>query len=478
MSVLSNLEPKEVFNYFEQICRIPHGSGNVKQISNYLANFAKEHNLKYIQDEMQNLIIFKDGTRGYENSMPVIIQGHMDMVCEKSPECTKDMTKEGLELCVDGDTVYAKGTTLGGDDGIAVAFILAILASDTIEHPPIEALITTDEETGMFGAQALDTSVLSAKRMLNIDSEVEGVFTVSCAGGCVAECKLPIEREDFSGECVTVTVYGLRGGHSGVEIDKGRANADEFLARALSHIAFSEDIRIADICGGLKHNAIPNEASVVIVCKDKAKIKDSISELACNLKKEYAVTDKDIDIRVDDAQYIKPLNEKSTKALIALLSSLPNGIQNMSFDIEGLVQTSLNLGVINIKDDAFRAELSLRSSIESQKIMLQEKLKTILSYFGGSVEIMGDYPSWEYMSDSPLRDTMTEVFTEQYGHKPKIEAIHAGLECGLFSGKIKGLDCISIGPDLTNIHTFNEKMHIKSVQRTWKLVIETLKRLK
>lgn len=478
MNILSNIEPKEVFCYFEEICSIPHGSGNVTQISNYLVSFAKEHNLKFIQDEKENVIIFKDGTKGYENSKPVIIQGHMDMVCEKAPDCTKDMSKEGLDLCVDGDTIFAKGTTLGGDDGIAVAFILAILSSNTIAHPPIEAVITTDEETGMFGAEALDTSVLSSKCLLNIDSEIEGIFTVSCAGGCVAECTLPIDREDTNGECVEISIGGLLGGHSGIEIDKGRANANEILARVIYHISLTEDIRIIRINGGLKHNAIPNKSNAAIICKDKEKIKDICSKYLFNLKKEYAVTDKDIDILVTDTEYKKPLSEKSTKKLIALLSAMPNGIQNMSFDIEGLVQTSLNLGIIKLDDENFNATYCIRSSVDSQKAMLKEKLKTIFSYLGGKVEISGDYPGWEYKADSKLRDTITEVFTEQYGHKPKIEAIHAGLECGLFAGKIEGLDCISIGPDLTDIHTFNEKMHIESVQRTWNLVLETLKRLK
>lgn len=478
MRVLSNIQPEKVFYYFEEICNIPHGSGNLLQISNYLVDFAKEHKLKYRKDEKQNVVIFKKGTKGYENSEAVILQGHMDMVCEKSPDCTKDMLKEGLDLCTENGTIFAKGTTLGGDDGIAVAYILAILSSSDIEHPPIEAIFTTDEETGMFGATFLDTSDLKAKTLLNIDSEVEGVFTVGCAGGVEAECTLPIEREDFDGNPLKITVSGLLGGHSGIEINKGRANANMILSRILNEISFEQDIRISELFGGLKVNAIPNNSTAVIFCKNAEKINALCEELDRVLSNEYDKTDNGITISVMPCEYKKPLDEKSTQALLSLLSALPNGIIDMSFDIDGLVETSLNLGIMNTDENTFVAKYNIRSNVESKKNMLVQRLSQILKYFGGKFRTYGDYPSWEFSENSKLLNIMSDVYFEQYGNVPKIETIHAGLECGIFAGKIKGLDCVSIGPDITDIHTYNEKLHIKSVERTWELILETLKRLK
>ena len=478
MRVLSNIQPEKVFYYFEKICNIPHGSGNLELISNYLVDFAKEHNLKYRKDKKQNVVIFKDGTKGYKNSKAVILQGHMDMVCEKAPDCTKDMQKEGLDLCTENGTIFAKGTTLGGDDGIAVAYILAILSSNNIEHPPIEAIFTTDEETGMFGATFLDTSDLKAKTLLNIDSEVEGVFTVGCAGGVEAKCTLPIKREDYNGAPLKITVSGLLGGHSGVEIDKGRANANMILSRILNEISLEQDIRISELFGGLKVNAIPNNSTAVILCKNAEKINTICEELDRALSSEYDKTDNGITISVLPCEYKKPLDEKSTQAVISLLSTLPNGIIDMSFDIDGLVETSLNLGIMNTDENTFVAKYNIRSNVESKKNMLVQRISAIVKYFDGKFETYGDYPSWEFFENSKLLNIMSDVYCEQYGNAPKIETIHAGLECGIFAGKIKGLDCVSIGPDITDIHTYNERLHIKSVERTWELILETLKRLK
>ncbi|MBQ0098136.1 MAG: aminoacyl-histidine dipeptidase [Oscillospiraceae bacterium] len=478
MRVLSNIQPEKVFYYFEEICNIPHGSGNLLQISNYLVDFAKEHNLKYRKDKKQNVVIFKDGTKGYENSEAVILQGHMDMVCEKAPGCTKDMQKEGLDLCTENGTIFAKGTTLGGDDGIAVAYILAILSSNDIEHPPIEAIFTTDEETGMFGATFLDTSDLKAKTLLNIDSEVEGVFTVGCAGGVEAKCTLPIKREDYNGTPLKITVSGLLGGHSGVEIDKGRANANMVLSRILNKISLEQDIRISELFGGLKVNAIPNNSTAVILCKNAEKINTICEELDRALSSEYDKTDNGITISVLPCEYEKPFDEKSTQAVISLLSALPNGIIDMSFDIDGLVETSLNLGIMSTDENTFVTKYNIRSNVESKKNMLVQRISAIMKYFDGKFETYGDYPSWEFSENSKLLNIMSDVYSEQYGNAPKIETIHAGLECGIFAGKIKGLDCVSIGPDITDIHTYNEKLHIKSVGRTWELILETLKRLK
>ncbi len=478
MAVLGHLEPKQVLHYFEQLCAIPHGSRNNTQISNWLVQFAVEHGLEHYQDAAENVIIIKEATAGYEDAEPVILQGHMDMVCEKAADCDKDMARDGLDLAVDGDLIYAKGTTLGGDDGIAVAMALALLDSKDIPHPRLEVVITTDEEIGMEGAIALDVSPLKAKRMLNIDSEDEGVFTVSCAGGGTAVVTLPVVRKAYDGVAMTVTVDGLAGGHSGVEIHKGRANADMLLGRVLYAAAQSAELRLISVDGGLKDNAIPTAAQAIIVTDNAEAVTRVCEEMNAAFRAEYSVTDKGVRLSAVRGGSGTAMDEASTKRVIALLLCAPNGVQVMSADIAGLVQTSLNLGVLTTGEAEVKASFCLRSSVDSQKRMLVQRLECLAQQLGGSMVLAGDYPGWAYRQDSPLRDLMTEVFTQQYGHAPKIEAIHAGLECGLFAGKIPGLDCVSFGPDLSDIHTPRERMSVSSVQRVWAMLLEILRRMK
>lgn len=477
MGVLEHLEPYSVFRYFEEISAIPHGSGNTKKISNYLVEFAKQHGLEYYQDALQNVIIIKPATAGYENAAPVILQGHMDMVCEKAPDCTKNMETEGLDLAVEGDTIYAKGTTLGGDDGIAVAMALAVLDAEDLPHPRVEAVFTVDEETGMEGAMGLDVSPLQGKRMLNIDSEEEGVFTVSCAGGVVSCCTLPLQRETLEAEGMTVTVSGLAGGHSGVEIHKHRANANMLLGRVLAAVSERTEIRIHSVNGGLKDNAIPVKAQAVLIAADSSAAMDVICEMENVFRREYASADGAISVTASPCSVSGPVDAASTQKILCMLLNLPNGIQEMSADIPGLVQTSLNLGILKTEESAVHASFCVRSSIETQKQMLMQRLEFFMRQLGGSVRHTGNYPGWQYQPDSALRELMTEVYTGQYGCPPKVEAIHAGVECGLFAGKIPGLECVSFGPDLTDIHTFREKMHIASVQRVWNMMTEILKRM-
>lgn len=478
MAVLGHLEPQSVFLFFEQICAIPHGSGNTKTISDWLVRFAQARGLEHVQDAWNNVIIIKKATAGYENAAPVILQGHMDMVCAEAPACKKDMAHEGLELAVEGDTVYAKGTTLGGDDGIAVAMALAVLDAHDLCHPRVEAVFTVDEETGMQGAMHLDTGILKGKRMLNLDSEVEGVFTVSCAGGNVSRCVLPVERADFSGAGFTISIDGLQGGHSGVEIHKGRANANVLLGRVLYALRQKTAFRIAAVEGGRKDNAIPVSARAAVVVAGEEAVRTVCADMQASFRNEYRVTDPGVSVTVSAEPCGTPLDEASTGRAVCMLSCLPDGIQAMSADIPGLVQTSLNLGILTTEAQAVTASFCVRSSVASQKQMLVNRLHCLMTQLGGRLEVSGDYPGWEYRKESPLRELMTEVFTEQYGHAPKIEAIHAGVECGLFAGKIPGLDCVSFGPDLTDIHTFRERMHIASVGRTWALVTEVLRRMK
>ena len=478
MAVLENLEPKSVFGFFEQMASIPHGSGNTKQVSDWLVSFAKERNLEYYQDDLNNVIIIKEATPGYENGEPIILQGHMDMVCQQSPDCTKNMEVDGLDLGIDGDTVYAKGTTLGGDDGIAVAMCLAVLDAEDLPHPRVEAVFTVDEETGMYGAIGIDVAPLKARRLLNIDSEDEGVFTVSCAGGNISRCTLPLVRADFAGEALTVTVDGLQGGHSGIEINKGRANSNMTMGRILTAIRAKTDLRIIDVTGGQKDNAIPNCTVANILVADAEAARAACAAMEADLKVEYVTTDPAIAVHVEAGKAAAAMDQASSDKVICMLTCLPNGIQVMSADIEGLVQTSLNLGVLFTEENQLTASFCVRSSVESQKAMVVARLKNLMAQLGGAVDVQGDYPGWAYQQESPLRDLLVEVFSEQYGREPKVEAIHAGVECGMFVGKMPGLDCVSIGPDLRNVHTFNERMYIGSVQRTWKLLLETLKRMK
>ena len=479
MAVLNHLEPQRVFRFFEELCAIPHGSGNTKAVSDWLVDFAKARGLRYVQDQLNNVVIFRDATPGYESAEPVILQGHMDMVCEKEPGCTKDMAAEGLDLVLEGDTVSARGTTLGGDDGIAVAMAMAILDDDSLSHPAIEAIFTVDEETGMYGAEGLDVSVLKGRRMLNMDSEDEGIFTVSCAGGARADCCLPVTRSAFSAPVQEIAVTGLVGGHSGVEINKGHANANVLMGRLLRAMAAVTELRLVSAEGGSKGNAIPTAAAAVVTVADGSAARKAAETLAAEMKKEYRIADPGLTVAVETVETKSlPMDEVTTGKALCMLTCLPNGVQAMSMDIPGLVQTSLNIGILKCGDDEMTAVCSVRSSVASQKQMVRDRLRCLTEQMGGRVDVIGDYPAWEYLPDSPLRERMIEVYREQYGKEPVVETVHAGLECGLLGEKLPGLDCVSFGPDLTDIHTPRERMHIASVQRTWKLLCEVLKRSK
>ena len=482
MAVLSGLEPQAVFQYFEALCAIPHGSGNTKPISDYCVRFAREHGLRCIQDESNNVIIFKDGTKGYEHSAPVMLQGHLDMVCEKTADCPIDFAKDGLTLRLDGDIISANGTTLGGDDGIAVAYGLALLASDDIPHPPLEVVFTTDEETGMFGAAALDCSPLKARTMLNVDSEQEGILLVSCAGGCCVSCRLPVQREPAKGVQVTLKVSGLMGGHSGVEIDKGRANANQLLGRTLNELRKELPFGLIDVSGGLKDNAIPREAVAHLVVDPAAvdRVRAFSGKYQEIFASEFRATEPTLSLtaEADEAGEVSVMSDPGKTSVIAALVNLPGGIQRMSADILGLVQTSLNMGILSTSEDEVTMRFAVRSSVGTEKEELCSRIASLMGILGGTVDRVGDYPAWEYRPDSRLRDLMVEVFTEQYGHEPEVQAIHAGLECGLFAGKLPGLDCVSIGPDMLDIHTTGERMSVASAQRTWEYILAVLKRLK
>ena len=475
---LAGLTPASVFGYFEKICSIPHGSGNTKLISDYLVSFAKEHGIGYIQDDLNNVILFQDGTCGMEDHAPVILQGHMDMVCEQDADCLIDMQTQGLDIDHDDQWIFANGTTLGGDNGIAVAYALALLADKSIPHPPLEVIITVDEETGMFGAAGIDLSMLKGRTLVNLDSEDEGIFTVSCAGGARGTIHLPLERRVVYGPCVKLTVDGLQGGHSGVEIHKNRANANKVMGQLLGRVQALMPVCITKLSGGAKDNAIPRscQATLVLLGMQPERINDITAELQNMLRTEY--DEPEAVVRGDNVEALggMALTQECSSKVIALLNAAPNGVQAWSEDISGLVQTSLNLGVLTM-DEELTMTFAVRSSVNQEKRELLHKLQELAEFHGGSYTEVGDYPAWEYKKDSRLREIMVETFRDMFDKAPEVVAIHAGLECGLLSEKLPGLDCVSIGPDMEDIHTSRERLNIASTRRTWEFLLEVLKKL-
>lgn len=498
MNVLKDLQPLRVFYYFEEISRIPHGSGNVDAISDYLVAFAKNKGLEYKQDELKNVILKKPATAGYENEPTVILQGHMDMVTVKEADCPLDLKKDPLCLETDGEWLWAKGTSLGGDDGIAVAYALAILESDSIAHPALEVIITVNEETGMDGATGIDLSELKGKRMLNLDSEEEGIFLVSCAGGVRQKCDLTFKMADQTElqnlKRVEITLSGLLGGHSGEEIDKQRGNAIQLFGRMLWQVASKYDICLATAKGGVADNAIPNSLSALFFVKeaDLDAVEVILQHTLTEIKTEYGSRDPGIKLEVktenatgvatEETNILKykggnalqAITEEETKRLVAFLCSLPFGVQAMSTQINGLVETSLNPGILEFADGKLSVHISLRSSVEAAKEALIERVGALVHLAGGTCTLSGNYPGWQYREDSPLREKMIRIYKKMYGTEPKVEAIHAGLECGILADKISNLDCVSIGPDMRDIHTTKERLSISSTARVWDFVLKML----
>ncbi len=480
MGVLSGLKPEKVFTYFEEIARIPHGSGNVEAISDYLAGFARERGLYYIQDEVKNVIIVKEASPGYEQEPALILQGHMDMVAVHKPELTIDMTREPLKLAVEGDRIYAEGTSLGGDDGIAVAYALALLDDDTLRHPRLEVVITVDEEVGMDGARAIDLSMLQGHRLLNLDSEEEGIFLTSCAGGARIRCAVDLSKQcrEMTGEIYELTVGGLQGGHSGAEIHKERGNSNLLMARLLQKLAGSIRAGLCGCEGGLADNAIPRvtKARVLVEKEDEADFRDLVARYDAVLRDELATKDPEVSVTAasQGTGMERCLTGDGLRRAADYLYSLPCGVQAMSADVPGLVETSLNLGILKVCDGIVEAEFSVRSCVDSSKQALLDKVQALTALAGGRCEVTGDYPGWAYRVDSPLRDKMIALYEEMYGEKPRVEAIHAGLECGILASKISDLDGISFGPNMYDIHTTEETLSISSTQRVWEYLVRLL----
>lgn len=477
MSKLENLTPERVFHYFEEMSAIHRGSGDMEAISQYCIDFAKKHNLEYYTDELRNVVIFKEGSDGYENAQPVILQGHLDMVCQKNEDCTIDFLKEGLDIFVEGDFVKAKNTTLGADNGIAVSMVLAILESNTIAHSPIEAIFTTDEETGMYGAKALDMSVLKGKRMINIDSEEDDCITVSCAGGSDFKTTKKINRTSKTGYKATITLKGLRGGHSGIEINSGKLNANKIIGKALSSLSGKLDFEIISINGGDKPNAITNRCVVELYVNNECN--ELITSVLNDVIAEFidAENNLDFELNIDKNCECKTFGKELTNYITEILATTPNGVIKMSENIENLVETSLNLGVLFTNDNELVLHYALRSNKNDGLLKLENDMIEFFKKYDFEIDTFGHYPPWEYRKDSSLRDMYKDLYCEVFGKEPRIEAIHAGLECGVFASQIEDFDCIAIGPNIYDAHTVNERLSIKSTQAIYDTIVKLLAKM-
>lgn len=480
MSVLSDTEPKEVFHFFEEISQIPRGTYHTKEISDYCVKFAKERNLEVIQDELNNVIIKKPGTAGYESSDPVIIQGHLDMVCEKTADSDHDFLKDPLQIYVEDGFVKAKDTTLGADDGIAIAMALAVLDSDSIAHPPVEAVFTVDEEVGMDGAEGIDLSPLKGTMLLNLDSEDDDTLIAGCAGGFRFVYRLPVQRTKMTGKSLTVEICGLKGGHSGVEIDQQRGNAHKLAGRLLYHLSQEIKMTLSEINGGSKDNVIPSVNRFVIITEEAEKAKKIICEMLQTWKQEFGADEPNLDIKVTetDEQEYYTMTEETTRKIIFFLMNCPNGVDEYSRSLEGLVETSDNLGVIVTEEACVRFKILTRSGVTTKLKEFKERYACLAEFLGGTYTIDSEYPAWMFREHSKIRPIVADAFEKVYGTRPEITTIHAGLECGLLSGKKPELDCVSFGPNMRDVHSVNERLEIASTVRVWKVMQEILKQCK
>ena len=461
---------EKVVRFFEEFSAIPHGSGNTSMIADYLVDFAKKRNLEYTRDAADNVVIRKGATKGFENRPAVIFQGHLDMVAEKKPGAEIDMEKDGLKLYRDGDFLRAENTTLGGDDGVALAYALAVLDADDIPHPDFEAVFTSDEEIGLLGAVAIDPEAIKGRLLINIDSDEEGVFTVGCAGGMRSDVVLPVRRTEVCSKAYKLKATGFKGGHSGVEIDKGRVNANKALVEVISRIG---DISIHELRGGNADNAIPRECECIFSREDDPT--ELISRLADEVKAKYSDIEPDISFVTEAVECAgMGVCTEDSMRLISLLDKLPSGIIAMSSDVAALVETSLNMGILKLQSDRAEVSFSVRSAKGTEKKKLGDRLEAIAKEHGADYSTRGEYPAWEYKKDSHLRDVMKKVYEDMYEKSPEIVIIHAGLECGIFSEKLDGVDCVSIGPNNYDIHTTEERLSLSSLERVWEFLKRVL----
>ncbi len=483
--MLEELKSEKIFYFFGQISEIPRGSYHNEKISEYLIQFAADRGLSYYADSKKNVIIRKSGTKGYENAKPVILQAHMDMVCESDADSAgkHDFLTEPLDLYIDGDFIKAKNTTLGADNGIGMAYILTILDGGTeYKHPPLEALFTADEEVGMLGAAALDLTELKGKFLINLDTEEEGHLLASCAGGISLNVSFGLKNKTLMEEiketerAVRISVKGLTGGHSGMDIDKNRTNAAIVLGRIL--FPLTDRCRLAEFKGGISSNAITREAEAVLLLEQDKKLWNSFCGNINHIIDELCTSEPDISINCEAyTGELAVVGKDLTNRVLSFLNTVPQGVQVMSPDMEGLVESSVNMGSMRMTEDRVEMKFCLRSQRAGYKEYLCRKIILLAEQFGGTCEREGDYPAWDYKKDSALRNVVSDTYREMYGNDMVLEGVHAGLECGVFSEGIKGIDMISIGPDITDAHSPKERVSISSARRVFKLLTKVLEEM-
>ena len=479
MNTINELKPTDVFYWFRKLSEIPRGSGNTGAVSDFLEQFARERSLKVLKDSYGNVTIFKEACGTKADLSPVILQGHIDMVAVKTADSDHDFTKDPLKLILDGDLLRAEGTSLGGDDGIAVAYMLALLDSDSYIYPPLECVFTTDEEVGLIGASAYDMSVLKGRKMINLDSEAEGIFVCGCAGGGTVTMRFPIAREDCRGTKVRITVKGLKGGHSGEMINKGRANALKIIARFLDELRKKCDLSVISIDGGIKDNVIPFEAVSEAVVSDSSVLKEYEESFLHSICEEFGSFDDNIQIALEEEESgsFRAADHHSTERILSAMLLSPNGVRSMCPDLPTLPQTSSNLAIARTEEECFVLTASVRSSVNHAKDSMFSEYASLAALAGGSCELSGTYPAWPFRQDSELRPLMGRVYSEMYGEEAETEVIHAGLECGLFVSAIEGLDAVSIGPLMYDIHSTDEALSVPSAARVWEYLLKTLEAL-
>jgi len=484
---LSGLKPEAVFKHFEALTQIPRESGNEKAVSDYLVKFGESLDLEVIQEECLNVIIKKKGTSGYENAPHVILQGHMDMVCVKREDLDFDFLTDPIPIVVEDDYVKTDGTTLGADNGIAVAMAMAIMEAKDIPHPPITALITVAEETGMDGVIGLRSENISGDILINIDSEEEGTLLASCAGGVNNIVTLPISMVRIAPKaCYKLKIKGLLGGHSGMEINQNRANAIKLLGRVLEEIKKNEGIEVMQVDGGDKMNAIAKYAEATIAVTDTDlvsfdRLKEQVTKIESKFKLEFETSDSGVEIALEPVQVpegAKALSRDSLDSMVSILRLIPYGVQTMSANIAGLVESSNNIGVLTMHEDQIEFSSAVRSSVKSLKEEINSRIETICGLTGAGMKLVSDYPEWPYKVDSPIRDLMGKTWKQKYGTEIKVDAIHAGLECGLLKDKVGDIDMVSMGPNLYDVHTPMERMSIGSVERVYDFLVDVLKEVK
>ena len=479
---ISGYKPQKLFQYFEDISAIPRGSGNEQGISDYLVAFARKRGLDVYQDEVNNVIIKKPASAGAEHASAVMLQGHIDMVCDKVAGVEHDFERDGIELVVEDGVLRANGTTLGADNGVAVALMLTVLDDDALAHPALECVFTTDEETGLVGAETLDKSKISARTMINLDSEEEGVATVSCAGGVVVTYTRPVVRERKAGCALTLEISGLLGGHSGADIDRERGNGNLIMARIVGQLMESGCCDLVSFNGGTKDNAINRECTARLLFGDRASA-DAAAEAARGVARKVAAELEAFDpgftcaVSVVEGVETDVMDHASAVALVRALRLAPNGVLRRNVAADGAVEVSSNIGVVATTADLVKIILSPRSSITSLQDDLKDRMRMLAEVLGFDVAFDYEYPGWSYVEHSPVRDVFKQSYRELFGRELKIESIHAGLECGLFAEALDGLDAIAVGPQLYDVHTPDEHMELASFERFYLLLTDVLKRL-